>query len=64
MHVLDPSQTSGFSDSADISEIADNLISNYQDIRLELQKWDKDILNKKELVLINKSDVLFEKDLN
>lgn len=64
VHVLDPSQTSGFSDSADISEIADNLISNYQDIRLELQKWDKDILNKKELVLINKSDVLFEKDLN
>lgn len=61
VHVLDPSQTEAYFESKDPEQIALNLLENYDNIREELFKWDNKLAEKKEIVLINKSD-MFKND--
>ncbi|NCT55225.1 GTPase ObgE [bacterium] len=60
VHVLDPFQNTGFTDKLSTEDIMTNLLNDYQVIRKEMQKWDKKILSKYELLLLNKSDLLKE----
>lgn len=62
VHVLDPSQTQSYIESPNPEQIALNLLENYDNIREELFKWSSKLSEKKEIVLINKSDML-EKEL-
>ena len=46
----------------DISE--EDLISVYKKIKFELSTYDKNLVNKKEIIFFNKSDLLDEKEIN
>ena len=46
----------------DISE--EDLISVYKKIKFELSTYDKKLVNKKEIIFFNKSDLLDEKEIN
>tara|TARA_B100000029_G_scaffold249539_1_gene246454 strand:- start:5787 stop:6773 length:987 start_codon:yes stop_codon:yes gene_type:complete len=46
----------------DISE--DNMLENYLKVRVELSKYDKSILKKKELIILNKIDLIDDKTTN
>lgn len=63
VHVLDPSQTRAYFESKDPEQIALNLLENYDNIREELFKWDSKLAEKKEIVLINKSDMFKKEEL-
>lgn len=47
----------------DASENIDNIISNYKIIRKELKLYNEDVYNKKEIILLNKSDIVSEEVL-
>ena len=47
----------------DASENIDNIISNYKIIRKELKLYNEDVYNKKEIILLNKSDIVNEDSL-
>lgn len=47
----------------DASESIDNIIKNYTIIREELKLYNKDVYNKKEVILLNKSDIVDNKNL-
>lgn len=40
-----------------------NIIDNYFKIKKELAAYDKNLLRKKEIIFLNKSDLMTEKDL-
>ena len=46
----------------DLSE--DNLFNSYKKIKLELSKYDKNLIKKKEIIFFNKSDLLKSHDIN
>jgi len=60
VHMLDPFQIHGYREDLAVKEIAQNILTDYKIIRKEMEKWDKNILLKSELVLLNKSDLLSE----
>jgi len=46
----------------DLSE--DNLLNSYKKIKLELSNYDKDLINRKEIIFFNKSDLLNNIEIN
>jgi GTP-binding protein len=46
----------------DLSE--DNLLNSYKKIKLELSNYDKDLINRKEIIFFNKSDLLDNIEIN
>ena len=46
-----------------ISVERDNILGSYEIVRSELESYDKELLKKKELILLTKKDLISEKDL-
>ena len=60
VHLIDPLE--GYSDGGGL-DLAENALSNYRKIRKELEVYGKGLIDKPELVIINKIDITEVKDI-
>lgn len=64
IHILDINSTSAFmSGSTDYKLIGDQLLNNYNVINNELKLWSKKLVDKPQIVVLNKIDLLQSADL-